>query len=193
MKLLKFLLVLTVTISSSCLLSAQYEYEPSELNPYGLPNPDAPSEIQDYQDMIGICNCKSYTMVKDREWGKAVDMTWEFKYIMNGMAIQDQTIKDDGVHSGSIRQFNMDDGKWYVYYYSVSSIPKTLQTWTGSKKGNDIILYSKQKAPNGMDGYYRIKFYNTSSKGFKWIGEWVNLDETITFPLWKINCDKVKN
>jgi len=36
-----------------------YEYEPSEKHPFGLPNPDAPPQIKDYAPLIGECDCKS--------------------------------------------------------------------------------------------------------------------------------------
>ena len=43
-----------------------------------------------------------------------------------------------------------------------------------------------------MEGNYRITFKNISNDGFNWIGEWVNLDESIVFPTWKIECIKRK-
>ncbi len=171
-------------------LPAQYEYEPSVTHPYGLPNPEAPMEIKDFQPMIGICDCKSSTSNQDGSWAAPFDMTWEFKYIMNGMAVQDQTLKADGKHSGSIRQYNPEQGTWYVHYYSSASAPPNLATWQGGKNGSDIILYQDQKAPNGMEGKYKITFHDITDTGFNWLGEWVNPDETFTFPTWKITCNK---
>ena len=170
---------------------AQYEYEPSEEFPFGQPNPEAPEQIKDFAPMIGECNCKSTTRNQDGTWAdKAVDMIWRFKYIMNGMAIQDETLKADGGNSGSIRQFNADSSKWYVHYYSTGGIPKTLPAWEGTKTDDKIVLYRDQKAPNGLEGFYRLTFYNMSETGYKWIGEWVNKDETIVYPTWKIVCTR---
>lgn len=120
-----------------------------------------------------------------------MQMTWSFKYIMNGLAIQDETLKADGAHSGSIRQFNSDSSKWYVHYYSSSVIPVTLASWEGNKVQDKIILYRAQKAPNGFDGFYKITFYNMDETGYDWLGEWVNADETIRYPTWKIFCEKM--
>ena len=106
MKNLLFVVCL-VAIGMSPLLG-QYDYEPSNDNPYGLPHPDAPAEIMDYQPMIGICDCTSVARNQDGTWKDAEKMTWEFKYIMNGKAVQDQTLKADGGHSGSIRQYIAD-------------------------------------------------------------------------------------
>ena len=169
---------------------AQYEYEPSESHPFGLPNPNAPSEIKDFQAMIGICDCLSSRIGKDGNWLEADKMTWEFKYIMNGMAIQDQTLKEDGLHTGNIRQFNSDSSLWYVHYYTSAAAPSTLATWQGGKKNETILLYKEQKSPNGMDGKYRITFKDISENGYSWLGEWINMDESIVFPTWKIECTK---
>jgi len=173
---------------------AQYDYEPSEAFPYGRPNPEAPQQLTDFQPLIGKCKCTSTTRKTDGTWNEPVEMTWVFKYIMNGMAVQDETFKMDQTFAGSIRQFSKDSSAWYVHYYSSGATPATLSTWKGNKnEQGDIILYNAQKAPNGADGFYKITFYNMSNEGFDWLGEWVNPDETIIYPTWKIHCRKEKN
>jgi len=164
------LLELLLLIASTSVLIGQYNYEPSAEHPFGLPNP----------------------IRKDKEgnWLEPENMTWEFKYIMNGMGVQDQTLKEDGGHSGSIRQYIADSSQWYVHYYSSAGPTTTLSAWAGGMVGDDIILYRSQKAPNGMDGSYKITFSNISEKGFSWFGEWVNIGETFSFPTWKIECKK---
>lgn len=170
---------------------AQYDFEPSTEFPFGKPNPEAPQQIMDFQPMIGKCNCKSETRNQDGSWIEPIDMTWTFKYIMNGMGIQDETLKIDGAHSGSIRQFNADSSKWYVHYYASKFANSKLPTWEGSKKEDGkIVLYRDQTAPNGMEGFYRLTFYDITDSGYKWIGEWVSKDESVVYPTWKINCKK---
>ncbi|WP_081740500.1 YybH family protein [Aquimarina pacifica] len=186
-------LVLSVLLLICGLITSQGTYEPTGAYPFGKPNPNAPKEIQDYAPMIGICDCNSQTRNQDQTWAEPVKMTWEFKYIMNGMAVQDQTIKEDGKHSGSIRQFIADSSRWFVHYYSSATPSTTLGTWEGNKKGDKIILYKKQNAPNGMEGFFKITFHEINEKGFKWLGEWTNKDKTISFPTWKIDCVKRKD
>lgn len=184
-------LILTFTfLLFTGISSAQDTYESSKEFPYGQPNPEAPKQLSDYDELIGLCNCTSTKKDQQGKWGDPVDMTWEFKYIMNGMAVQDQTLKNDNIHSGSIRQFNADSSKWYVHFYSVSGAPKTLQTWEGNRTDDKMVLYKNQKAPNGTDGYYRITFFDISELGFRWKGEWTDLNETMAFPIWKIDCKK---
>lgn len=173
-------------------LTAQYNYEPSSTHPFGMVNPNAPQEVKDFEQLIGLCDCKSVNRKADGTWNTAVDMQWTFKYIMNGTAVQDETLKADGKHSGSIRQFNQDSTKWYVHYYSSNTPVSSLPTWEGTKKGEDIVLYRPQKAPNGMEGFFRLTFYDISKAGYKWKGEWVNPDESIAYPTWKIDCTKRK-
>lgn len=171
-------------------LHAQYDYEPSEAHPYGLPHPEAPASLQDYQALIGRCDCQSTRRKPDGTWAEAVAMTWEFKYIMNGTAVQDQTLKADGAHSGSIRQFDAKQQRWYVHYYASAAPTPKLSVWEGGKQDDNIVLYKDQASPTGMEGKYRITFSNISEKGFNWIGEWTSLDESVVYPTWKITCTK---
>ncbi|NNE33227.1 MAG: DUF4440 domain-containing protein [Winogradskyella sp.] len=186
---MKSMLSLVFLITFSAL--SQNNYSVSDTNPYGLPNPEAPEQIRDFEELIGKCNCKSVSRKQDQSWADAIDMTWEWKYIMNGFAVQDETIKSDGKHSGSIRQFIADSSQWYVHYYSSASSAITLPTWKGGKKENgNIVLYRDQKAPNGMDGWYRLTFYDINDQGYKWVGEWVDKTEKVVYPTWKIECIK---
>ncbi len=171
-------------------------YEASADFPFGRPNPEAPIQILDYKYLIGISNCTSIKIKPDKTWSKPVKMTWTFKYIMNGMAVQDSTIKDDGIHSGSIRQYSKPLARWFVHYYSTSSVPvdrkspTTFKVWEGNMKKDDIVLYREQKAADGTDGFSRLIFSEMTKKGFKWTGAWVDKQEKIVFPFWKISCTK---
>lgn len=169
---------------------AQYNYDTSEKFPFGQPNPNAPEQIQDFEPMIGSCNCKSTTRKQDGSWNDAEDIIWTWKYIMNGTAIQDETLKPDGSHSGSIRQFIADSSRWYVHWYSSNTPTAILPVWEGNKKNDKIVLYKEQAAPNGTEGFFRLTFYDMSKTGYKWIGEWVDKTETVIFPTWKIDCTR---
>ena len=180
--------ILALLLLFPWMIFAQYEYEPSVKNPFGLANPAASQQIKDYAPMIGECDCKSESRKPDGTWNEAIDMKWRFKYIMNGMAVQDETLKSDGKHSGSIRQFNKDSLQWNVHYYASASLVNALPHWEGKKTDDKIVLYRKQNAPNGTEGYFRLTFYDMNDKGYKWIGEWVDLAEKIVYPTWKIAC-----
>ncbi|GAB4237201.1 MAG: hypothetical protein Tsb0034_12240 [Ekhidna sp.] len=173
-------------------LAAQYnDYGPSQDYPFGRPNPDAPTQITEYSPLIGTCSCVSIAKKNQTEWTDTVRMKWVFKYIMNGMAVQDETFKEDGSYSGSIRQYSTDSSKWYVHYYTSKSPVSSLPTWRGGKRDNgNIVLYNEQTTPNGAVGFYRITFSDISTAGFNWTGEWVDKTESFSFPMWKIFCRK---
>lgn len=180
-----------ILLSTSMIIFAQYNYEASESNPYGKYNPEAPKQLLDYKDLIGTSNCESQSRKADGTWAEPIKMIWRWKYIMNGTAIQDETLKEDGKHSGSIRQFNLDSLKWNVHYFSSLSTPNTLPTWHGVKtEDQKIILHKEQKATNGTDGFYRLTFYDISKEGFNWVGEWTDKQEKISYPTWRIKCKK---
>ena len=187
MKILLLPLALLVTMVSA---SAQYAYETSDSHPFGRPNPNAPREIRDYEPIIGQSSCTSKTRNPDGTWQESVDMSWEFRYIMNGMAVQDHVLKADGRHAGSIRQFNPDSSRWYVHYYVTGSTPAQLPAWGGGMEDSNIILYRDQKAPNGMSGDYRITFQDITDQGFEWRGDWVSKDRSIVYPSMTISCQK---
>jgi hypothetical protein len=171
---------------------AQFEYDASETFPYGQPNPESPEQIKDFQPMIGSCNCKSTTKKQDGTWNETEDIIWNWKYIMNGTAVQDETLKPDGAHSGSIRQFIKDSSRWYVHWYSSKTPSSKFPVWEGNKKDDTIVLYKEQAAPNGTEGFFRLTFYDMSTSGYRWIGEWVDKSESVVFPTWKIDCIRKK-
>lgn len=186
-----FIVTVSLTIGAMYAQEINGKYEPSKKHPFGQYNPKAPKQLQDYKDLIGISECTSVSRKADQSWAKPVKMFWKWKYILNGNAVQDETLKEDGTHSGSIRQFDKDSLQWNVHYYTTRRISPKLPVWNGNKdkKGN-IVLYRKQKAPNGMEGFSRLTFYDISKKGYKWVSEWVDTTEKFVFQTWKIECTK---
>lgn len=182
-----FLAIYSYAISQN----SRFTFDASPEYPFGLPNPEAPPQITDWSEMIGECDCLSIKRNQDGSWSDSTAMIWRFSYIMNGFGVQDETLKNDGIHSGSIRQFSADSARWYVHYYSSGSAVASLPAWEGNRIDDQtIVLYKPQTAPNGMDGFYKISFTEISKEGFNWLGEWVNIDESIAFPTWKIFCNK---
>jgi len=187
-------LILIVTSSQAAKAqSTKYAYEVSPQNPYGKLNPDAPSEVADYELLIGTCDCLSYSKNLDNgTWAPPVNMEWTFKYIMNGTAVQDGTLKSDESHAGSIRLYQPDSAKWYIHYFNIKKPTSVLAVWSGGNKGDEIVLLQQQKAPNGLDGFYKIRFYDISERGFSWIGAWTTPNESFVIETLKIECKKRK-
>ncbi len=182
-----------LTISYAVPAQKVYKYAASEKQPYGKLNPDAPPSTGDYALLIGRSRCKSYSKKQDGNWAAPVDMYWTFKYIMNGTAVHDETLKSDDGHTGSIRQYDPILDKWYVHYFTSKAPTPVLAVWEGGMKNDEIVLYRSQKAPNGTDGFYKIRFHNISEKSFDWIGAWTTPSENFTLETWKIECKKVND
>jgi len=185
--------IILILILQSFSSFSQYDYAATVKNPFGKLNPDAPKEVADYKDLIGTCDCKSIARIDRDNWADTVAMKWTFKYIMNGLGVQDQTLKADGTHSGSIRQFNADSSMWYVHYYTSRASVPVLPAWGGGMRGDKIVLYNDQPAPNGTEGFFKITFSDISSEGFNWTGAWTSKDESIIYPTWKIFCLKTED
>ena len=189
----KLLTGLVVLLCSTIMATAQsdvwQEFEATEQNPFGLKNPAAPEQLGDFEPMIGVCDCKSSRRGPDGVWADTTDKVWQFEYTLNGTAIQDHTWAQ-GFFATSIRQFHVDSNKWVVNYSSYPLVSTTGGVWLGGKVGDDIVLNKPQKAPNGMDGFSRLTFTNISKSGFDWRGEWVNEEQGIVYPFWKIWCEK---
>lgn len=185
-------LFLLIALFYTGAISAQsYPYEVSQDFPFGAQNPAAPEQLADFGQLAGQYSCTSTARNAQQEWKEPETIIWRWKYIMNGMAVQDETLKPDGSHAGSIRVYDSDSLTWRVHYYSNSATPNTLSAWTGNaNEMGQIILYRDQPAPNGTPGFYRITFSEINDQGFEWIGEWVNKPETFVFPTWKISCQR---
>lgn len=164
-------------------------YRISKENPYGKYNPKAATEIQDYKDLIGLCKCTLETRNPDGSWQKSLKLSWKWKYVLNGTALQDETLKEDGKISGNIRQYDTIVKQWNVNYYSSEKIPPQLAVWKSNKSTEGrIILYTNQNAPNGAEGFSKVTFFEISDKGYKSIGEWTDLSEKTLYTTWKITC-----
>ncbi|NND95258.1 MAG: hypothetical protein HKN45_10355 [Flavobacteriales bacterium] len=191
--------ILLLFVVSSCSVDKKFKgdeppaslaCEPAIDNPFGSPHPDAPEEIKDWHELIGECHCRSVKRLDKDNWADTTDLVWKWKYIMNGTAVQDETFNSDSSYAGSIRQYIPDSARWYVHYYSNPGQTPKIPTWEGNRIGDEIILYNDQKAPNGMDGKFKITFSNIREDGFDWRGEWVTPDESFIYPTWHIMCKK---
>lgn len=166
------------------------KYSPSAKSPFGQPDPKFEEFLKDYEKLIGLCDCVSVQMGANQQWGKPVNTVWEWKYVMNGKAIQDINRREDGSSSSSIRLYNADSAQWYVTYFSGNLTSTMPSTWVSRKGENPLVLYLPQKAPNGFDGFSRLTFQNITDQGFEWRGAWVDPTGSAVFPFWKIDCKK---
>jgi hypothetical protein len=188
---MKYFITFVFGISAMlCFGQLEFNFESSNAYPFGRYNPDAPGEVKDFEPMIGICNCKSVQRNPDGTWQDTLDMIWQFKYILNGTAVQDETWKADQMYATSIRQFHKDSQQWVVSYNSYPSVSTTSKVWLGKKVDDRIVLKQPFQAANGMDGFSVLQFYDMTTDGYRWKGEWIKDDQTVTYPFWYIDCKR---
>ena len=95
------LLLLLLSIPSITFSQFNTEYEVSSSHPFGILNPDTHKEVGDFDPLIGTCDCISTRRNPDQSWDSPKNMVWTFKYIMNGNAVQDETMIEGGSYAGS--------------------------------------------------------------------------------------------
>lgn len=173
---------------------ADSQYEPNDLQPLGSYNPAAPEEVKQFDFMVNVCDCKSVNRNPDGTWQDTVAMVWMAKYILNGTAIQDYSWKAGGLASSSVRQYDTVSHQWVVTFFSFPGVSTSPGSWLGSwdDAGKKMVLSLPQKAPNGMEGNSVLTFSDISEKGFRWEGQWVKDDGSITYPFWRISCIRRK-
>ncbi len=165
--------------------------DPSQEFPFGKVHPDAPEQVMEFGSLIGMYDCRSVQRNPDQNWGDTTMLEWRFSFVLNGMAIQDETWHENGWYATSIRQFHPDSAVWVVGYSSSRGVTTTPGVWLGGKEGDDIVLRMPQRSPGqGIPGMSRLTFYDITDRGFRWKGEWVDSAGTIVYPFWMIDAVK---
>lgn len=168
--------------------AAALDYEPGAEHPYGLPNPDAPPELAQFAFMIGQNNCTEERLNNSTgEWVPGT-RTWDANYFMNGHAIQDGG-RSGATTNGNIRIYDAVVAQWQVTFFSMPTYSSG--TWTGGMEEQKMVLRQAQKAPGtDFDGHSTLTFFNISENSFDWLGAWVSVDGSVTFPFWRVSCNK---
>ena len=165
-------------------------YEPSRIAPYGMPNPDAPVELAQFDFLIGANDCHDERRQGNTDNWVSTQRSWDAHYTMNGYAIFDSGRSQTSAN-GNVRVFDPATGQWHVTFFSMPVYGSGV--WTGGMAGESMVLTQPQKAPGtDLSGVSRLTFSNISSEGFDWIGEWVSSDGSYVFPFWRISCQKVR-
>ena len=189
---MRILMLFLCMVAAGRLPAQSKQYESGPDFPYGSLNPEAPPSTADFAEMIGSSECISIQRRPDGTWLDSLRMIWNFSYIMNGTAVQDEVFLEDGRYAGSLRQYHPDSAKWYVSFYSSSGLPP-YPVWSGTRDENRIILYRPNSVIQGQSGTSRLTFYDISPDSFQWVGEWLSDDGNVEFTFWTISCRKIKD
>lgn len=161
-------------------------YEPNAAYPYGLPNPEAPEELQQYAFLIGTCECSVQRFRYSDGTSISYKAVWTNSWTMNGWAIQDRVFSEYDAPI-SIRIYDDVAKKWKMTYF----IPKPYYSgeWVGQKTGEKMVM-EKEEPMAGKKAISRLTFYEISDQGFIWISENIFEDGSV-FVDWRFDCKKV--
>lgn len=184
-------LLCTLSFLTVLILQSQTAYSTVEDGIILKDSAEKSNVLLDYEDLIGSCTCKSILRDQQGQWKDTISLRWKWDYIMDGKGVKDEGwyIQNNTKHHfTSIRVYDTINKLWYVSYFTpnLNSIP---QTWTGGKKGDNIILRKKQPVQQGLAESV-LTFSNISKKGFDWEGKIFNKEKNINYPFWKIWCVK---
>ncbi|NVJ67189.1 MAG: hypothetical protein HWE16_11935 [Gammaproteobacteria bacterium] len=162
------------------------------------PAADAAKSVAKMQVLMGNWHCKRQILQQDGTWQIPEQVSrWEWRYILNGHAIQDywypqaKDLSAPGMGT-NMRIYNPKTDKW-------------LMTWTFDKlaRFQDFEATFDEKLLV-MNGDYpasaqrpahkaKITFHNISDKHFDWKYESSNLDDGKNWlEVFRLNCDKVE-
>ncbi len=160
-------------------------YEPSSINPYGKANPKAPKALQQFEFLVGTCDCVEQVLQKG-EW-KTGKMVWTGTYALNGMAIQDKFWNNEFAGT-SMRIYDENTDEWRINFFRMPN--NTPAEWVGKQDGYRMVL---TPAPNAQPntGTLETVFENITHNGFEWSVAFTSNQNQHTV-LWKRSCTKRK-
>jgi hypothetical protein len=174
--------------------NALTNYESSEKYPYGKANENAHEDIKTFDQLIGLCNCKSLQYDRNGNPGDTTALKWRWKYILNGNGVQDDGwYGNDTLQSAftSIRIFNPQTKKWQVPFFT-PNMTRAPNIWIGGREGNNIILRRPYQIQDSIQVVSTLTFSNISSNGFNWEGKSFFPTRNTSNVFWKIWCIKEK-
>lgn len=166
--------------------------EPNKDYPFGKANENAPKEIKTFDQLIGLCNCKSVQYDRSGNPGDTVALKWRWKYILNGNGVQDDGwYGNDTIQSAftSIRILNPQTKKWQVPFFT-PNMARPASIWHGGKEGNNIVLKRPYQVQDSIQVVSTLTFSNISSEGFNWEGKSFFPATNNANVFWKIWCKK---
>lgn len=161
-------------------------YEPSAEYPWGRPNPEAPSELQQMAFMIGDFHCSERSRQRDGSWNE-LQTLWRARYFMNGWAIHDQNFKGSFTAT-NLRFYDPQDKVWRVSWFRTRPYGESTG-WIGRRNGDSMVMESHSKGPESQDVLTRLTFFDISDAAYKWKAERF-ADGKIQFggAFWEISC-----
>lgn len=147
-------------------------------------NPNAPSELSQFEFMIGEFNRVDSVFNRSTGQWDVSNGEWNAGYILNGLAIQDHSVNYASENvTTNIRIYDSSKNKWVVSWFKMPG--PGMSTFEGEKIGNEIILKGTTPAPNSTMPIQLI-FFDIKDDSYKWKGQ-INVNGQ-WFTFWKLSC-----
>ena len=153
-------------------------------------NPEAPVETKQFGRLIGNWEVEVTPRNRDGSWPeKKIKAKWNWFYILDGHAIQDNWIRIDSTGQQqtvgtNIRIYNPDEKQWHMAW--IDKTVRRLAIFTAVEEDGKLIM-TGHEAGGRMA---RNTFYNFSENSFDWVKEWTNDDGKTWFEVSKIHCTR---
>ncbi|MRX26575.1 hypothetical protein [Kangiella sp. HZ709] len=184
---LNTILLLSLVLLPSYAKASYFQLKPSD---------NAYQQVKQLLPLIGSWSCQSSSLQPDGNWQKTSNRSqWDWKYILNGHAIQDfwypneSNLEAPGAGT-NLRTYDPVKDAWeMVWTFDKYS---RFQTFNASFKDNKWVMQGEYPASKTRPAHMaRITFYNISNKYFDWYYESSNIgDGKNWMKVAKIACDK---
>jgi hypothetical protein len=187
LRLLAPLLLVAVTGCATAPLSGP-ETLPGSVS---LPNPEAPSELQQFGRFVGKWQCSvERADAADPSAAMAGAATWVWSYAMEGFAIQDLWLPAGGGESSlstatGLRVYDRDTGSWRVAWTSVDRPEFSL--FDATLENGDMVMTGQT-----TEFDLRMVFTGITDREFAWFQEArERVEDAAWLPIARMRCSRV--
>ncbi len=166
---------------------AVVQSENTARSPSGL-NPKAPPETAQLAPLVGTWEAERYIRQRDGSWSSPVKAVWQWYYILDGHAIQDDWMLLDDSTGGlqtigtNLRIYNPTKKHWEMTWIDKSA--RSVLFFNATEVDGRLIMNGK----NAKEQQVRNTFSNISRERFLWQQEWTMDGGNSWFVVVKIEC-----
>ena len=156
-------------------------------------NADAPWETEFLGKLVGMWKAKQSTLNPDGSWSENKSRAkWNWYYILEGHAIQDDWIKLDSLNNETIvgtniRIYNTGEKRWYMAW--IDKTNRRLASFTAVNESGTVIM----DGTNAKGRHVRNTFFNITQNEFEWKQEWTFDEGKSWVEVARIHCERMIN
>jgi hypothetical protein len=152
---------------------------------YGVAHPDAPPELAQFGQLVGLWHADAEMRRQDGGWVKSAPGTWAWKYVLGGFAVSDlfyQGVDELPAYMANLgrdylltanRIYDVRQKKWQVAWMAngAGEVPGAdYGTFTAVWTDNQLVMSSPPA--DGAFGLQRVVFHDFSTDSFRWKSEY---------------------